>query len=84
MHITSPPCRAVLLTAAAIGLELEHKIINYLNAEQKSPEYIKVNWNFCADKEKNRTAIENEQHLFEAIRNNLKLPNTPNVLELFI
>lgn len=46
MHITSPPCRAVLLTAAAIGLELEHKIINYFNAEQKSSEYMKVSDNF--------------------------------------
>lgn len=46
MHITSPPCRAVLLTGAALGIEFKYKIINYLNAEQKDPEYIKVNTNF--------------------------------------
>lgn len=40
--ILSPPVRAVLLTAAAIGLELELREVNLLDKEHLTPEYLKV------------------------------------------
>nr|XP_022905046.1 uncharacterized protein LOC111417096 [Onthophagus taurus] len=39
----SPPCRAVYMTAKAIGIELEHKIIDILKNEQLDPSFIKIN-----------------------------------------
>lgn len=41
-HIASPPARAVLLTAAAIGVELELIEVDLLTKSQLKPEYIKV------------------------------------------
>lgn len=41
-HILSPPSRAVLMTAAELGIELELKVINLLEFEHKSEEFIKV------------------------------------------
>lgn len=38
----SPPSRSVLLTAAAIGLELDLKVVDLMNGEQLTPEFIKV------------------------------------------
>lgn len=38
----SPPCRSVLLTAAAIGVELELKKIDLLAGEHLTPEFLKV------------------------------------------
>lgn len=38
----SPPCRSVLLTAAAIGLELDLKVVDLLNGGQLTPEFLKV------------------------------------------
>lgn len=38
----SPPCRAVLLTARLLGLKVELVLINIMEGEQKSPEFIKV------------------------------------------
>lgn len=38
----SPPARSVLITAAAIGLELEKQDINVLKGEHLTPEFIKV------------------------------------------
>ncbi|XP_031639307.1 glutathione S-transferase 1-like, partial [Contarinia nasturtii] len=43
MHTFSPPSRAVLLTAAELGVELECKVIELLKSEHKSPEFIKLN-----------------------------------------
>uniref|UniRef100_A0A1Y9HAQ4 glutathione transferase n=1 Tax=Anopheles farauti TaxID=69004 RepID=A0A1Y9HAQ4_9DIPT len=39
----SPPCRAVELTARALGLEFEHKIVNLLAGDQLNPEFLKLN-----------------------------------------
>lgn len=41
-RILSPPSRAVLLTAKAIGINLELKDINLLKGEHLTPEYRKV------------------------------------------
>lgn len=41
-HILSPPARAVLLTAAAMGIDLELKEVNLIDKENLSPEFIKV------------------------------------------
>lgn len=41
-HTASPPARAVLLTAAALGVELELKEVDLLTRSQLKPEYIKV------------------------------------------
>lgn len=38
----SPPCRSVLLTAAALGIDLELKQIDLFGREQLDPEFIKV------------------------------------------
>lgn len=38
----SPPSRSVLLTAAALGIELKLKNIDLFKKEQLNPEYIKV------------------------------------------
>lgn len=42
----SPPVRAVLMTAAELGVELEEKKIDLLNGEHKSPEFVKVSTEF--------------------------------------
>lgn len=42
MHPVSPPSRAVLMTAAALGIELEQKSIDLLSFEHMKPEFIKV------------------------------------------
>ncbi|XP_013142272.1 PREDICTED: glutathione S-transferase D7-like isoform X2 [Papilio polytes] len=39
----SPPCRSVLLTARLLGLKVELVLINIMEGEQKSPEFIKMN-----------------------------------------
>ncbi|ALC40888.1 CG16936 [Drosophila busckii] len=39
----SPPSRAVMLTAKAIGLELELRPINLLKGEHLTPEFLKMN-----------------------------------------
>lgn len=38
----SVPVRAVLITAAAIGLDLEKEYLNILKGDQFKPEYLKV------------------------------------------
>lgn len=40
----SPPVRSVYLTAAALGIELELKIIDLFKQEQKKPEFRKVSF----------------------------------------
>ncbi|XP_076301000.1 glutathione S-transferase D1 [Lasioglossum baleicum] len=40
---TSSPCRAVALTAAAIGLQLNPKNVNLMAGEHLKPEYLKIN-----------------------------------------
>lgn len=39
----SPPARAVQLTAAALGLQLELKNVDLVKQEQLKPEFVKVN-----------------------------------------
>ncbi|XP_055301684.1 glutathione S-transferase 1-like [Sitodiplosis mosellana] len=39
----SPPCRAVFLTGAALGIDFELKTVDFANAEHKSEEYLKMN-----------------------------------------
>ena len=41
-NVISPPCRSVLLTAAALGIELELKEINLVAGEHLTAEFIKV------------------------------------------
>lgn len=38
----SPPCRSVLLTAAALDVELELKVVNVSAGEQLEPEFLAV------------------------------------------
>ncbi|XP_058174972.1 uncharacterized protein LOC131289654 [Anopheles ziemanni] len=42
LHL-SPPCRAVELTAKALGLELEQKEVNLLAGDHLKPEFLKLN-----------------------------------------
>ncbi|XP_052895476.1 uncharacterized protein LOC128302650 [Anopheles moucheti] len=39
----SPPCRAVELTAKALGLELDRKMVNLLAGDNLKPEFLKLN-----------------------------------------
>nr|AEJ87236.1 glutathione s-transferase E1 [Anopheles funestus] len=39
----SPPCRAVELTARALGLDLERKLMNLLAGDNLKPEFLKLN-----------------------------------------
>lgn len=38
----SAPCRAVLMTAKAVGVELNLKLTNLQNGEHLKPEFLKV------------------------------------------
>lgn len=38
----SAPCRAVLMTAKAVGVELNLKLVNLMSGEHLKPEFIKV------------------------------------------
>ncbi|XP_068622115.1 glutathione S-transferase D7-like [Battus philenor] len=42
-HPISPPCRAVLMTARVLGLQVELVFVKILEGEQKSPEFLKMN-----------------------------------------
>ncbi|XP_076758397.1 glutathione S-transferase 1-1-like isoform X2 [Xylocopa sonorina] len=39
----SAPCRAVALTAAALGVEMNFKMVNLMNGEHLKPEFVKMN-----------------------------------------
>ncbi|XP_013101454.1 glutathione S-transferase 1-1 [Stomoxys calcitrans] len=39
----STPCRAVLMTAAALGIELNKKLLDVQGGENKTPEFLKLN-----------------------------------------
>lgn len=43
----SPPCRAVLLTAKACGVDFSVNEINLLNGEQMAPEFVAINPAHC-------------------------------------
>lgn len=40
----SPPCRSVLLTAKALGLELNLKTLDLHHGEHMKPEFLKVSF----------------------------------------
>lgn len=40
----SPPSRAILTVAEAIGLDIEKKNVDLFKGEHLTPEYTKVNW----------------------------------------
>ncbi|XP_053999752.1 glutathione S-transferase D7-like [Hylaeus anthracinus] len=42
-HDISPPCRSVLLTAHAIGVEVEIREINLLTRDNKKEDFLKIN-----------------------------------------
>ncbi|XP_042870759.1 glutathione S-transferase 1-like [Penaeus japonicus] len=39
----SPPCRAVMLTARAVGVDLNLKVVNIMAGDHRKPEFLKVN-----------------------------------------
>ena len=39
----SAPCRSVLLTASALGIKLNEKLLNLELGEQLTPEFLKIN-----------------------------------------
>lgn len=39
---TSPPCRSVMLVAKALGVNLNLKMINVMEGEHLTPEFLKV------------------------------------------
>ncbi|XP_013104877.1 glutathione S-transferase 1 [Stomoxys calcitrans] len=39
----SPPCRAVLLTAAALGVDLDLRLMNLKDGDHLTPEFLKLN-----------------------------------------
>lgn len=40
---TSPPCRAVMMTAFLAGVDVELKLVDLLAGEQMKPEFLKMN-----------------------------------------
>ncbi|XP_055635895.1 glutathione S-transferase 1-like [Toxorhynchites rutilus septentrionalis] len=42
IHV-SPPCRAVELTAKALGIDLDQRVVNLLEGEHLKPEFLKLN-----------------------------------------
>ncbi|XP_018349478.1 PREDICTED: glutathione S-transferase 1-1-like isoform X1 [Trachymyrmex septentrionalis] len=57
----SPPCRAVLLTAAAVGVDLNVKNVNLSAGEHLKPEFIKMNPQHTVP-----TLDDNGLHLWES------------------
>lgn len=45
--LMSPPCRAVMLTAKAVGVELNLKETNIFKGEQMKPEFVALNPQHC-------------------------------------
>ncbi|KFM73999.1 Glutathione S-transferase 1, isoform C, partial [Stegodyphus mimosarum] len=43
----SGPCRAVLMTAKFIGLDVNQKLVNLMAGEQLKPEFLKINPQHC-------------------------------------
>lgn len=43
-HALSPPCRSVMLTAKAVGVDLNLKKIDVLSGENKTPEFLAINF----------------------------------------
>jgi len=45
--IVSAPCRAVLLTAEAMGLKINKKVVDLMKGEQHKPEFLAINPQHC-------------------------------------
>uniref|UniRef100_A0A2S2QC86 Glutathione S-transferase 1 n=1 Tax=Sipha flava TaxID=143950 RepID=A0A2S2QC86_9HEMI len=43
----SPPCRAVMLCAKALGLEMNMKLLDLHHGEHLKPEFVKINPQHC-------------------------------------
>jgi len=43
----SGPCRAVLMTAKYLGIDVNQKVVNLMAGDQLKPEYIKMNPQHC-------------------------------------
>lgn len=43
-HILSPPCRAVLMCGAELGIEFDLKVVDLMGLEHKTEEYIEVSY----------------------------------------
>nr|ALF04572.1 glutathione S-transferase delta 2 [Delia antiqua] len=41
--LRSPPCRSVLMTAAALGIELNRKVVDPMIGDHLKPEFLKIN-----------------------------------------
>lgn len=54
----SAPCRAVLMTAKAVGVELNLKLTNLMAGEHLTPEFLKVNYN------NNKISFSSLMHFF--------------------
>lgn len=46
MHI-SPPCRGTMLTAKALGIDLNLKSVDLFAEEQMKPEFVAINPQHC-------------------------------------
>ncbi|XP_076057787.1 glutathione S-transferase 1-1-like [Oratosquilla oratoria] len=56
----SPFCRSVLLTAKAIGLDLNMKLVDINNGENMKPEFIAINPQHCVP-----TLVDGDLKLWE-------------------
>ena len=45
--IISAPCRAVMLTAKALNIELNKKVVNVLQGDQMKQEFLAINPQHC-------------------------------------
>nr|AFM78644.1 glutathione S-transferase delta 1 [Aphis gossypii] len=57
----SPPCRSVLLTAKALGLELNLKTLDLHHGEHMKPEFLKINPQHCVP-----TLVDGDLALWES------------------
>ncbi|XP_025204059.1 glutathione S-transferase 1-1-like [Melanaphis sacchari] len=57
----SPPCRSVLLTAKALGLDLNLKTLDLHHGEHMKPEFIKINPQHCVP-----TLVDGDLALWES------------------
>jgi glutathione S-transferase len=42
LTVTSPPCRAVLMVAKQLNIDLNEKVLNLRNGEHLKPEFLAV------------------------------------------
>lgn len=61
MHL-SPPCRAIELTAKALGLHLDQRVVNLMAGDHLKPEYLKMNPRHTIPVLDDNGTIVNESH----------------------